>query len=93
VQRIETAQRLIAGLGRQFDGDVFDPEIAVRMVWAGVPTVNLRTRVRYLPREEGGVSHFHLFRDNARISWMHTRLVALALLRLLRLEWLTHIKN
>ncbi len=61
----------------------FDPEIAVRMVWAGVPTVNLRTRVRYLSPEQGGVSHFHLLRDNARISWMHTRLVALALLRLL----------
>ncbi|HXN56932.1 MAG TPA: glycosyltransferase [Myxococcales bacterium] len=61
----------------------FDPEIAVRMVWAGVPTVNLRTRVRYLRREEGGVSHFHLFRDNVRITWMHTRLVTLALLRLL----------
>jgi predicted LPLAT superfamily acyltransferase len=53
------------------------------MVWAGVPTVNLRTRVRYLSPEEGGVSHFHLLRDNARISWMHTRLVVLAILRLL----------
>jgi hypothetical protein len=33
-------------------------------------------------REEGGVSHFQMFRDNLRISWMHTRLVALCLLRL-----------
>jgi predicted LPLAT superfamily acyltransferase len=61
----------------------FDPEIAVRMVWAGAPVVNLPTRVRYLGPSEGGVSHFRLFRDNALISWMHTRLVFLAMLRLL----------
>jgi hypothetical protein len=53
----------------------FDPEIAVRLVWAGLPVINLPTRVRYLTAAEGGVSHFQLFRDNVRISWMHTRLV------------------
>ncbi|MEC7519143.1 MAG: glycosyltransferase family 2 protein [Myxococcota bacterium] len=52
----------------------FDPEIAVRLVWAGVPVVNLPTRVRYVTEEEGGVSHFHVFLDNLLISWMHTRL-------------------
>ena len=57
----------------------FDIEIAVRMVWAGVATHNLPTKVRYFP---GGLSHFHMFRDNARISWMHTRLVIGAILRL-----------
>jgi predicted LPLAT superfamily acyltransferase len=77
---LEPALAASRGTGDRME---FDPEIAVRMVWAGVPTINLRTRVRYLSREEGGVSHFHLFRDNARISWMHTRLVTLALLRLL----------
>ena len=41
----------------------------------GVPIVNVPTRVRYLPAEEGGVSHFRPFRDNVAISWMHTRLV------------------
>ena len=50
----------------------FDPEIAVRLVWAGVPVVHVPTAVRYLP---GGVSHFGLFRDNWLISRMHTRLV------------------
>jgi glycosyltransferase involved in cell wall biosynthesis len=49
----------------------FDPEIAVRLVWEGVPVVNVPTRVRYPP---GGISHFRLFRDNVRISWLHTRL-------------------
>jgi polyprenyl-phospho-N-acetylgalactosaminyl synthase len=50
----------------------FDPEIAVRMVWRGVPVHNLPTPVRY---EAGGVSHFKLFRDNLRISLMHSRLM------------------
>ena len=50
----------------------FDIEVAVRLVWAGLPVVNLPTRVRY---PEGGVSHFHMVRDNARISWMHSKLV------------------
>ena len=58
----------------------FDPEIAVRMVWSKVPVVNLPTRVRY--PEAGGVSHFRLVRDNALISWMHTRLVFGAIARL-----------
>lgn len=68
--------------GRRMD---FDIEVAVRLVWRGTPVVNLATRVRYLPREEGGVSHFRALADNVRISWMHTRLCTGAFLRLLRL--------
>ena len=49
----------------------FDPEIAVRLVWEGVPVVNVPTRIRY---PAGGSSHFRMFRDNVRISWLHTRL-------------------
>jgi glycosyltransferase involved in cell wall biosynthesis len=62
-----------AVLARRRCGDhmEFDPEIAVRLVWAGVPVVNVPCRVRY---PDGGTSHFDLFRDNVRISWMHTRL-------------------
>lgn len=51
----------------------FDPELAVRMAWAGVPIANVPARVHY---PAGGTSHFRLLRDNARISWMHTRLIA-----------------
>lgn len=58
----------------------FDIEIAVRLVWAGVPIINLPTRVRYLPPLDGGVSHFRPFRDNVAISLMHTRLVMESLL-------------
>jgi hypothetical protein len=65
----------------------FDIEIAVRLVWAGVPIINVPTRVRYLPRERGGVSHFRPFRDNVGISWMHTRLVVGSMFwRLVRLR-------
>ena len=62
----------------------FDPEIAVRMAWHEVPVVNLPTRIRYTSAEAGGVSHFRMVRDNALISWMHTRLVCGAVLRLVR---------
>lgn len=53
----------------------FDPEIAVRMVWRGVPVHNLPTAVRYVSQAHGGVSHFNLVRDNIRISLMHSRLM------------------
>jgi glycosyltransferase involved in cell wall biosynthesis len=54
----------------------FDVEIAVRMVWAGTPTLNLPVAVRYLAPEEGGISHFRSVRDNLRFSLLHTRLCA-----------------
>src|SRR5690606_37023437 len=41
----------------------FDPEIAVRLVWTGEPTVNLPAPCGYLTRAEGGVSHFRYGRD------------------------------
>ena len=43
----------------------------VRLDWAGVPILTKRTPVRY-PLD--GVSHFRLWRDNARITSLHTRL-------------------
>ncbi|MDB4988870.1 MAG: hypothetical protein JWN04_4048 [Myxococcaceae bacterium] len=61
----------------------FDPEIAVGVAWAGAPVLNLKTRVRYLTEAQGGVSHFRLWRDNVLISWMHTRMVLLLLVRLI----------
>jgi hypothetical protein len=53
----------------------FDIEIAVRLVWAGVPIVNVPTGVRYLAREAGGTSHFRPVRDNVAITLLHTRLL------------------
>lgn len=49
----------------------FDPEILVRLCWAGVKIVQFRTPVNY-PLD--GISHFLGFRDNMLISWAHTRL-------------------
>lgn len=65
-------------LARESCGDhmEFDSEIAVRLVWRGVPVVNVPTRVRYY---SDGISHFDMLRDNARISKMHARLFALSL--------------
>ena len=56
---------------RRFD---FDIEAVVRLCWAGVWPMNLDTPVRYLSEQEGGVSHFNYLRDNALLTWMHTRL-------------------
>jgi glycosyltransferase involved in cell wall biosynthesis len=54
----------------------FDPEVAVRLIWAGVPVVNLPAPCRYLTRDQGGVSHFRYVRDNAKMVWLHVRLLA-----------------
>ena len=55
-------------IGRRMD---FDTEVMVRLYWAG-------TDVRFIPTPviypENGLSHFDVWRDNLRISWMHTRL-------------------
>jgi glycosyltransferase involved in cell wall biosynthesis len=75
LQRIMRAQRWM----RRFD---FDPEAAVRLAWSGVPAVNLPAPVTYIPRSEGGVSHFHYGRDNSLLTWMHIRLMFGFVLRL-----------
>jgi len=64
---------------RRFD---FDPEAAVRLVWRGLRPLNLAAPVRYLRPEEGGVSHFRYWRDNALLTWMHVRLMLGFALRL-----------
>ncbi|MET0341509.1 MAG: glycosyltransferase family 2 protein [Polyangiales bacterium] len=61
----------------------FDPEVAVGIAWRGTPVLNLPTRVRYVTRAEGGVSHFRMVRDNLLIAWMHTRLILALVPRLL----------
>lgn len=58
---------------RRFD---FDVEAAVRLAWRGTRPVNLPVRVRYFRPDEGGVSHFNYWRDNALLTWMHARLFA-----------------
>jgi glycosyltransferase involved in cell wall biosynthesis len=55
-------------LGSRMD---FDPEIAVRLYWRGVPIRNVVTAVVY---PQDGSSHFRVVRDNVRLSWLYTRL-------------------
>lgn len=54
----------------------FDPEVAVRLAWAG-PVVNVPVRVRYFDASEGGVSHFRAVHDNALISRLFGKLIML----------------
>ena len=68
-------------IGQRMD---FDSDIIVRLHWRGVRVVNQPTRVTY---PQDGISHFRMFRDNVRISWMHTRLFAGMLYRSPLLLW------
>jgi glycosyltransferase involved in cell wall biosynthesis len=69
---------------RRFD---FDTEAVVRLAWRGVKPLNRDAPVKYLTPEEGGVSHFRYGRDNALLTWMHTRLMIGFVLRLPLLAW------
>ena len=69
---------------RRFD---FDPEAAVRLVWAGVPACNIAAQVRYLSAAEGGVSHFRYGRDSVLLTRMHVRLFLGFAWRLPLLAW------
>jgi glycosyltransferase involved in cell wall biosynthesis len=55
-------------MGRRMD---FEPELAVRLVWMGVPVLNVATHVSYVP---GGLSHFDVVWDDVRLAWLYTRL-------------------
>jgi len=69
---------------RRFD---FDPEAVVRLAWLGVRPINIDAPVSYPSTEEGGVSHFRYWRDNALLTWMHGRLFVGFLWRLPMLLW------
>jgi hypothetical protein len=72
--RVYPIERALSACARGNAMD-FDPEIAVKIAWNGTPVLNLLTRMRYTSERDGGVSHFRLVRDNALMSWMHTRLM------------------
>jgi hypothetical protein len=61
-------------LDRMATGDrmEFEPELAVRLVWEGVPVVTLPTRIVYPP---GGLSHFSLARDYPLLASLYARLL------------------
>lgn len=61
---------------RRYD---FEVEVLTRAAWAGLPILSVEVSVHYPPGGER-VSHFHQFRDNFRLTCLHTRLVSRALL-------------
>jgi glycosyltransferase involved in cell wall biosynthesis len=63
--------------GRRYE---FEMEVLVRAAWVGVPVLSVPISVHYPPEDER-VSHFHKWRDNARIVGVYTRLM------LMRLFW------
>lgn len=67
---------------RRFD---FDTEVAVRLYWQGYRTLNIPVAVRYLTRQEGGVSYFRYLPDNLLLVKTHVRLLFGMLPRLPRL--------
>ena len=60
----------------------FDSEILVRLKWANVPFINVPTKVIY---PEGGISHYHVWRDNLGMSKAHAKLLGGMLIRLPKL--------
>ncbi len=60
----------------------FDTDILVRLFWSGLDVKNIPTKILY---QDDIPSHFHIFKDNLRITWMHTRLFFGMLLRIPRL--------
>jgi glycosyltransferase involved in cell wall biosynthesis len=76
--------RLMEGIrtARRFD---FDTEVAVRLYWQGYRTRNIPVAVRYLTRQEGGVSYFRYLPDNLLLAKTHLRLLLGMLPRLPRL--------
>lgn len=57
----------------------FDIDILIRLIWRGVPYAFFPVGVTY-PAD--GISNFRMVRDNARISWVYTKLCCGMLVRL-----------
>ncbi|UFS69377.1 DUF2062 domain-containing protein [Geomonas sp. RF6] len=57
----------------------FEIEVLVRAAWAGLPISSVSVSVYYPPGEER-ISHFDKFRDNVRLTCLHTCLVTRSLL-------------
>jgi glycosyltransferase involved in cell wall biosynthesis len=71
--RVYPVEQTLAVIGlRHLDKRMgFDPEILVRLHWAGIPFLFHPVRVDY---PQDGLSHFRMVEDNVRISWVYTRL-------------------
>lgn len=73
-QTIDLIQR--KKIGRRMD---FDTDILVHLYWSGLSVENIETHIIY---HDDVPSHFDIWKDNVRISWMHTRLFFGMLIRI-----------
>lgn len=78
--RVYPLADVVAIIDRELIGDRmdFDTEMLVHLNWRGLRVAEHPTGVIY---PEGNVSNFRMFRDNVRITAMHTRLALQALVR------------
>jgi glycosyltransferase involved in cell wall biosynthesis len=92
VYPVEATVRLMERIrtARRFD---FDTEVAVRLYWHGWRTRNIPVAVRYLTRQEGGVSYFRYLPDNLLLVKTHIRLLFGMLPRLPRLLYWTLLRK
>lgn len=75
---VESTYKLVAN--HKLDSRMgFDTEILVKLIWAGVRYEFYPVKVTY---PSDGISNFRAVRDNARISWVFTRLFCGMILRL-----------
>ena len=78
--RVYPVAQTVGVINREIMGDRmdFDTEILVQLNWRGLRTVDMPVKVIY---PEGNVSNFEMWKDNVRISAMHTRLAIQAPVR------------
>ena len=58
--------------GKKYD---FEVEVLVKAIWYGVKVKVIPIKVFYPEKRENRISHFRPFLDNARISYMHCKLI------------------
>lgn len=64
----------------------FEIEVLVRALWKGVLLKEVEIDVHY-PKEDERISHFHKFKDNARITFLNILLITYSLLFYRRELW------
>ncbi len=72
-----------------FDRMGFDIEILVKSFLNKIPALGIKTKIIY---PKTGVSHFHVFRDNVKISCLHTYLCIYSFRKLLT-KWWAHERS
>jgi hypothetical protein len=75
---------LLADFTPIFNTYAFEVEVLVRGVWSGYEIENVDVSVSYSPNGGKRISHFNPFKDNFKLSLLHSRLVAERFLKMLK---------